>query len=214
MRAILVHGMGRSPLSQLMLGRRLRVADIHVHLFGYSTFRPFQTSLQRLVDTVLALPEDEPYILVGHSLGCVLIRASLPRIIQRPPAACFLLAPPNRVPRAAQFFGRNALYRFLTRDSGQLLKSESFMSSLPIPEGIAKVYAGTAGPTGWWSPFKNEPNDGVLTVSETVLSPDHAPQLVPSLHTFIMNSEYVAADITETVALLSPGAGVLAPGAR
>src|SRR5260370_13941729 len=110
MRAILVHGMGRSPLSQLVLARRLCSAGIRVHLFGYSTLRPFATSLKRLVDRVNALDGDEPFILVGHSLGCVLIRASLPHLLQQP-SACFLLAPPNRVPRAARFFGRNPLYR-------------------------------------------------------------------------------------------------------
>ena len=71
MRAILVHGMGRSPLSLLLLAKRLRSFGIGVDLFGYSTLRPFPVSLNRLVNRVLAL--DEPFILVGHSLGCVLI---------------------------------------------------------------------------------------------------------------------------------------------
>ena len=199
MRAILVHGMGRSPLSQLLLARRLRVAGIRVDLFGYSTFRPFETSVSRLATRVRSLGDGEPFILIGHSLGCVLIRAALPRL-EAPPAACFFLAPPNRAPRVARFFAGNRLYRLFTGDSGQRLSNGAFMAALPIPEGTVRVYAGTVGYRGRLSPFGYEPNDGVLAVSETTLSPSHAPVLVPALHTFIMNSQAVARDITATVA--------------
>jgi len=202
MRAILVHGMGRSPLSQLLLAKRLRASGIDVGLFGYSTFVPFNTSLNRLVKRVAKLGDEQPFILVGHSLGCVLIRAALPRL-GRQPAGCFLLAPPNSVPRAARFFSSNPLYRFYTGDSGQLLLDDAFMAALPIPDGIVRVYAGTAGYRGKWSPFHDEANDGVLSVSETMLSGANEPILVPALHTFIMNSEAVADDITSTVAALS-----------
>jgi pimeloyl-ACP methyl ester carboxylesterase len=201
MKAILVHGMGRSPLSQLLLAKRLRSSGIRVHLFGYSTFVRFNTSLSRLVKRVATLGGDEPFILVGHSLGCVLIRAALPRL-GRQPAGCFFLAPPNIVPRAARFFSSNPLYRFYTGDSGQLLLDDAFMAALPIPEGIVRVYAGTAGYRGKWSPFHDEANDGVLSVAETMLPNGHEPVLVPALHTFIMNSEAVADDIATAVASL------------
>ncbi|HXA17528.1 MAG TPA: alpha/beta hydrolase [Thermoanaerobaculia bacterium] len=201
MKAIVVHGMGRSPLSQLLLAKRLRSFGISVDLFGYSTFRPFTVSLNRLVTRVLAL--DEPFILVGHSLGCVLIRAALPRLTKVRPSACFFLAPPNRVPRAARLLGRNRLSQLLTGGSGRLLSDDDFMAALPVPECPVRVYAGTAGYTGRLSPFHDEPNDGVLAVSETVLSPSNAPVLVPVLHTFIMNSKVVARDIASTVASLT-----------
>jgi len=193
--------MGRSPLSQLLLAKRLKASGIEVGLFGYSTFVPFNTSLNRLVKRVAKLGDDEPFILVGHSLGCILIRAALPRLGQQP-AGCFLLAPPNIVPRAARFFASNPLYRFYTGDSGQLLLDDAFMAALPVPEGIVRVYAGTAGYKGKWSPFREEANDGVLSVSETMLSDGHEPILVPALHTFIMNSESVANDIAAAVASL------------
>jgi pimeloyl-ACP methyl ester carboxylesterase len=194
--------MGRSPLSQLLLAKRLRSAGIRVGLFGYATLLPFDRSLNRLVRRIAALDIDEPFVLIGHSLGCVLIRAALPRLNNRNPSACFFLAPPNIVPRAARFFASNRLYRFFTRDSGQLLSNEAFMAALPTPEGVVRVYAGTAGPRGRLSPFRQEPNDGILAVSETQLTTAHAPVLVPALHTFIMNSEAVAEDIASTIATL------------
>ena len=197
-RAILVHGMGRTPLSQLVLASRLRAAGIRVQLFGYSAFRPFATSVQRLVQRIHALERDDRFVLVGHSLGCLLIRASLAHLSEFQPAACFLLAPPNRVSKAARFFGRNPLYRFLTRDAGRLLGDEAFMNALPVPHGPLRIYAGTAGYSGAHSPF-HEANDGILTVSETCLVSSSPPVLVPALHTFIMNSAAVAADIVATV---------------
>jgi pimeloyl-ACP methyl ester carboxylesterase len=195
--------MGRSPLSQLLLAKRLRRSGMAVELFGYSTFFPFTRSLNRLVKRVAELGEDERFILVGHSLGCVLIRAALPRLGSRQPAGCFLLAPPNNVPRAARLFASNPLYRFFTRDSGQLLSNEAFMARLPVPEGTVRVYAGTAGYKGKLSPFGSESNDGILAVAETSLAAGDAPMLVPALHTFIMNSEAVANDIASVVATLT-----------
>ena len=161
-------------------------------------------TLNRLVARLRALETDEPFILVGHSLGCVLIRASIPRLGSIRPFACFFLAPPNRVPRAARFFAGNRLYRLMTGESGQLLADEAFMAALPIPPGPVKVYAGTAGHTGRLSPFKEEANDGILAVSETALSSAHTAILVPVHHTFIMNSKFIADDISNTVASLNP----------
>lgn len=50
MRVILVHGMGRSPLSQMILGMRLRARGFAVSYFGYSaTFSSFDATVARLV---------------------------------------------------------------------------------------------------------------------------------------------------------------------
>jgi len=203
MKAILIHGMGRTPVSQLLLARRLRLHGFRVHLFGYSTLQPFDTSLTRLVSRVRRLASDEPFILVGHSLGCVLIRAALPRLEPLRPVACFFLAPPSKVTKAARFFAKNALYRMLTRDSGQLLASEAFMGSLPLPTVPVRVYAGTGGYRGRFSPFHPEENDGILALSETPLSYGAEIVRVPAVHTFIMNSELVANDIAATTASIS-----------
>jgi pimeloyl-ACP methyl ester carboxylesterase len=206
MNALLAHGMGRTPASQLLLARRLRASGFRIHLFGYTTLRPFTVTLARLVARLRGLAGEEPFIVVGHSLGCVLLRAALPLLGPRQPLGCFFLAPPSTVPRAARFFAQNRLYRLLMGEPGQLLADDAFMTALPIPAGPVKIYAGTGGPTGRRSPFRQEPNDGILAVSETVLSPLSPPTLVPALHTFIMNSALVADDIAATVAalLLSP----------
>ncbi len=202
MQAILIHGMGRTPLSQFLLARRLRRHGLRVRLFGYSTMQSFGTCARRLESRVRALGKQEPFVLVGHSLGCVLIRAVLPRLEPIRPVACFFLAPPSKVTRAARYFENNPLYRFLTRDSGQRLANETFMQSLPLPVVPVRVYAGTAGWKGRFSPFKHEDNDGILAVSETPLYVDAPVVRVPALHTFIMNSPMVVGDIAATSASL------------
>lgn len=194
MKALLVHGMGRTPASQLLLAARLRHAGLPAHLFGYSALASWRATVARLVSRTLFVSSGRPYVLVGHSLGCVLIRAALPALAANPPSACFFLAPPSTVCRAARRFSRQRLFRLLTGEVGQLLASEAFMSSLPVPAVPTRVYAGTIGPRGPLSPFGDEPNDGILAVSETALT--GIPSIpVPALHTFIMNSRLVAGDI-------------------
>lgn len=186
--------MGRTPASQILLAARLRRAGIATHLFGYSARSSFESTVARLVSRAQFVSSGRPYVLVGHSLGCVLIRAALPALSAHPPSACFFLAPPSRACRAARHFSRQRVFRLLTGEAGQLLASEAFMSSLPVPGVPTRIYAGTAGPRGPLSPFGNELNDGILSVSETEI-PGIASVPVPALHTFIMNARIVADDI-------------------
>lgn len=198
MRAVLVHGMGRTPASQLLLALRLERLGLTTHLFGYGSRSRFEPTVERLVRRVKELAHPVPFVLVGHSLGSVLIRAALPRLAPLEPAACFFLAPPATACRAARFFSGNPLYRLFSGEMGRLLADDAFMRSLPVPTMPYRVHAGTAGPRGGVSPFGDEPNDGVLALSETRIG--DAPVVeVKAIHTFIMN----AASVAEEIAALS-----------
>jgi len=185
--------MGRSPVSQMILGMRLRARGFAVSYFGYSaTFSSFDATVARLVARLRAI--DEPYALAGHSLGTVLIRAALPQL-EHLPVACFFLGPPSRVPRLATKFAHHRLFRALTGDSGTRLADPAFFAALPPPCVPTKIYAGTAGPLT----LLDEPNDGILTVDETRIGDDCPVVEVPRLHTFLMNSRVVADDIVATL---------------
>jgi hypothetical protein len=193
-RAILIHGMGRTPMAMLLLAIRLRAAGLRPALFAYvPAFERWNGCVDRLEKFIEKRTKTEDFIMVGHSLGTVLIRTVLPRLTRKP-MACFFLAPPARACRAARKLAPRLLYRILFGEMGQLLSDPAFMDSLPIPDVPAKIYAGTGGPVGRYAPFKQEPNDGVLAVKETLL-PFVPVQTVPALHTFIMNSKIVAQDI-------------------
>jgi hypothetical protein len=207
MKALLVHGMGRTPASQLLLALRLEQRGIRTHLFGYSTLASFRSTTERLAARAAFVSSGQPLILIGHSLGSVLIRAALPALSPVTPSACYFLAPPSKACLAARHFSRQRLFRFLAGEAGRLLADEAFMSALPVPSVPVRIYAGTAGPRGLLSPFGDEPNDGILAVSETALGSFPVIE-VPSLHTFIMNSRLAADDIATYALSPDPHPGV------
>jgi hypothetical protein len=194
MHAILLHGMGRTPLAMSLLAARLHANGIRPHLFGYSvTFERWEACTQRLERFVRRCVGENDYIMIGHSMGSVLTRAILPRLDHKP-SACFFLTPPTQVCRAARILAPHPLSRLFGGEFAQLLVDERFMNSLPATGAPIKIYAGVGGPRGRYSPFGNEPNDGVLTLQEASL-PGVPLQTIPIMHPFIMNSKVVTQDI-------------------
>ena len=203
MDVVLIHGMGRTPLSMMRLRRRLRRAGHHPILFGYTpTFETLQGATARLVKLIERRVDTRHYALVGHSLGTVILRTALAHLQNRPPAACIFLAPPMLACRAARHFSRFRLYRLLTGEMGQWLADESFMQQLPMPAVPTRIYAGAGGPRASWLPFGMEANDGILAVSEASGRHQALAVEVPSLHAFIMNSKRVYADMTRFIETL------------
>jgi hypothetical protein len=196
MDAILIHGMGRTPAAMSILAARLMASNIRPHLFGYSvTFEKWEQCILRYKNFIEKRVKTNNFIIVGHSLGTVLTRAVLPKLMHKP-SACFFLAPPTQVCKAARNFYRYGPIRLFMSEIGQVLTDEQFMQTLPLPNMPTKIYAGVAGPRGRYSPFGEELNDGLLTVQETFL-PNVPMQTVPALHTFIMNSKVVTQDIVK-----------------
>lgn len=194
MHAILIHGLGRTPLSMLLLAKRLRAQGMTTHLFGYSAaFEGWDSCVERLRGFIAARARGERFIVIGHSLGCVLTRAVLPKLKHQPQLGVFL-APPSTASSLAIKLSKRWLFRALTGEMGQLLARRDFMDALPVPDIPLRVYAGTNGPRGRWMPFGDEPNDGIVSVKEVQLG-SIPVQLLPTIHTLIMNSRQVAADI-------------------
>lgn len=205
MRAILVHGLFRTPVSMFLLGRRLARAGLDVSYFGYSaSIELTDATAARLARRVRKVVDGE-YVFVSHSLGAVLIRMALPALEDIPPSACFLIAPPSRACQAARHFvERWPLLPLLTRDAGHRLADARFMDSLPVPRMPTRIYAGTAGPAGPRAPFGGAKNDTILTVDDTRIRGCEVVE-VPAIHTLIMNSRFVADDI---VAVAGRGARI------
>ena len=190
--AVLVHGIGRTPASMLLLAARLRRAGLTCHLFGYlAAFESFDRITARLARRLQRVA-DGPYIAVGHSLGGLLLRAAvhaLPSSVARP-EHLFLLGTPNSSARVARRLRRWLPYRLVHGDCGQLLADPSRIDAVPCPEVPMTLVVGTGGWRGRWSPFGSEENDGMVAVSEVVR--DGAPLVrLPVWHTFMMNSRDV-----------------------
>lgn len=193
MKVLLIHGQGRTWLSMLLLGWRLKRQRYTVCYFGYMTWlEGFDKITHRFVRTLGAKMEDQLYVIIGHSLGNIITRASLPHLTSNPPRHLIMLAPPNQPPRLGKIFKSNLIYRLFTRDCGQKVADDAFYEKLPRPTIPTTIIAGTRGLPKFLSPFAGEANDMVLAVSETRLEGLAEPVLVRASHPFIMNSKQVA----------------------
>jgi len=192
---LFVHGMGRTSFSGWPLLYRLRRAGYKTNSFGYVvSFEGFDHIRNRLVQKIIALASQGKYVLIGHSLGGILIRAALhmlPPGIRRPEHV-FLLGSPIASPRLAGKFVRSPIFRVFTRDCGRLLASEDRMFAIGALSTPVTAIAGVSGLSSKFGPFYGEANDGLVSVSE--LSAPWLGDLVqiPTIHTLLPCSKRVA----------------------
>ena len=201
MKILLVHGMARTPLSMWRLGRAIRGPGIETTYFGYlvavQTFGEIVSRLQVRLEEMA----DADYIVIGHSLGGVLLRAAvatLPPDIRRP-RRIIMLATPNHSPRLARRFQRHWWYRTLNGDPGQWLADESRFRAIPPLDVPCTIVAGTRGIGGRWSPFGQDANDGLVAVKETALDGANEMIEVPATHAFVMNNTRVREIVQRSV---------------
>lgn len=202
MRVLLVHGLGRTPLSMAWLARRLRRASHRPETFGYAAWAASYAAIRsRLVARIARMDDDgAPWAAVGHSLGGLLLRDAIAAASPHKLAHLVMLATPNQLPRLALQAARVPPVRWFTGECGARLASPEYFAALPEPTVTHTIIAGTRGITGRWSPFGEEPNDGIVAVRETVLAASAPPRTVRAAHTFIMNDRAVQAMILEILA--------------
>lgn len=201
MHVILVHGLGRTTLSLAGLARCLRNAGHTTETFGYvgalESFAQIRDRLRARLERIAATGPE--YGVLGHSLGGLLLRAALPGV--RPqPRHLVMLATPNRPPRLARRFRGFWPFRFAGGDAGRRLGDPEFFAALPLPTVPYTIIAGTAGARGRLSPFGTEPNDWVVSLTETLVSDADQPVLAPVGHTFMMGDRAVRAAVLRVLA--------------
>ncbi|WP_412061369.1 esterase/lipase family protein [Rubrivirga sp. IMCC45206] len=171
---VLVHGMGRTPLSMAPLAIALQRAGYRVLNVGYDSQRPGVAEIgaalgDRVARELAAEPAPRVHY-VGHSLGTVVIRWHL--LHDPPPGASrvVMLAPPNQGAASADRFA--ALVGWALPPIRELGASGGTAAELgPLPDVAVAVVAGD--------------RDGKVAVAETCL--DGAQhRVVPSGHTALM----------------------------
>lgn len=204
MRVLLVHGLGRTPVSLQGLARALRRAGHSTRLFGYYAFAEHYDRIRlRLASELRAMARSpEPVGLIGHSLGGLLLRHALVEAPGLRVHRLIMLGTPNQPPRLAVRANRWLPFRVFARSCGTLLATPGAFSRIPPPAVPYTLVAGTAGWRRIPGPFGAEPNDGVISVSETLLSEADEPLLLPVSHTFMMNDSQLQRLVLE---LLNPG---------
>ncbi|MEO0885903.1 MAG: alpha/beta fold hydrolase [Cyanobacteria bacterium J06648_10] len=190
MNILLVHGLGRTPLSMWGLARALQKAGHDTELFGYVTLmQSFDEIADNLRDRLQTLSQPGSYGIVTHSMGGILTRAALANSRFRLPQHVVMLAPPNTSPRAARIANRFFPFRWFANQSGQNMATPAFYDTLPALSCPYTLIAGTLGPTGSFSPFGDEINDLIVGISEIRMKPTDPIVQVPALHSFIMNND-------------------------
>jgi hypothetical protein len=201
-RVLLVHGLGRTPVSFVRLGRALQREGCVTASFPYAAFaQSVESIVGRLAARLDALAGASDFAVVGHSLGGLLLRAAIPRMRSAPPRHLVMLGTPNQPPRAARLAARMLPFRWIAGECGTCLSSQSFYDTLPPPMVPYTLIAGTGGITGRWSPFGSEPNDGLVAVGETRVVPEDPVLTFPVSHTFMMNDRRVQAAICDALGL-------------
>ena len=194
MNILLIHGLGRTPLSMGSMADALRRSGHTPDFFGYVTlFQSFDAIVARLRDRLRCLSALGPYGAVSHSLGGVLLRAALAQANFPQPVRVVMLAPPNQSPKAGRLANRLWPFRWFAGQSGHNLASPDFYAQLPVLTCPYTLVAGTIGPTGPLSPFGEEVNDLILGIGEVKMKKSDALLQVPALHSFIMNDTAVQA---------------------
>ena len=202
MQALFVHGMGRTHFSGLPMLWRMRKHGISTSSFFYSvTFEDFPSIVNRLRQRVVNVANRDEYVLIGHSLGGVIIRSVLASLPEgtRMPNRVFIMGSPVRPSRIAKYLGRNWLYWLVTRDCGQMLGSEERMQCIP-PCGVPTTsFVGTSGIHGRLSPFGDEINDGVVAESEVSATWITEEIKVPVVHSWMPSSKQITQLIIERI---------------
>lgn len=186
---ILLHGMGRSRASMLVLKRRLEKAGYETLNFPYQAATKSLDDLsQSLRDFIKTNVKTDKYHFVGHSLGNIIARNGFREGYPEGLGRIVMLAPPNQPAHLAKKFKSNLLFKLLTGDSGQRLGSDEYYKDLPAPSVEFGVVAGDKGQRLTF----DEPNDGVVSVESTRLPGMKDWILLHHAHTFIMNSSDTA----------------------
>ena len=192
MNILLVHGLGRTPLSLWGMANALKQAGHTTEFFGYATpFQSFDDIALRLRDRIQSLSTLGPYALVTHSMGGILTRAALALASFPQPTHVVMLAPPNSSPLAARIANRFFPFRWYATQSGANMANPAFYTQLPILTCPYTLIAGTLGPTGSLRPFGQEPNDMLVGLNEIPMRPEDPILKFPALHTFLMNRKDV-----------------------
>ena len=189
---VAVHGLWMIGGVMAILRWRIEPHGFDVRPFSYRSIRMgLDANAARLAEFVAGVPGDTVHLL-GHSLGCVVIRAMLERHALARPGRIVCLGPPfagsvtaervTRLPGGSHVIGRS------TRD---LLARGGFTTAVAgreigiiagrVPIGLGRLFGTFAGPS-----------DGMVAVEETRLegAADHI--VLPVAHTSLLWSAEVA----------------------
>ena len=204
---MVLHGLGRTPRSMVLLSSRLERAGYRVVTLGYpSTSAP----IEALVDTLGRAVDDccrthpRGVHFVTHSLGGVLVRSYLSEQPEAHEGRVVMLSPPSQGCEIIDAFSDSPMLRSFIGPSGSQLGTDStgIATQLgPVTFSLGIITGDRSlNPIGSW--LIPGPDDGKVGVDRAKIEGAADFLVVPATHTFIMNRRDVA---EETVYFLEHG---------
>ena len=192
---VLVHGLGRSPSSMLILAQRLTWAGYRATIPRYpSRTAPFAEQLGTLRGFVQRCCSDVPRVhFVGHSLGALVIRGYLAEHRPDSLGRVVLLAPPNRGSLFVDWLEEMQLASDMLGPVGSALGTDTadLPANLPHPDYEVGIIAGNRSTQPIGPPAIPGPDDGIVSIDQARIG--DVPMLVlPRSHAFIANSRHTA----------------------
>jgi alpha-beta hydrolase superfamily lysophospholipase len=186
---VLLHGLGRTPLSMTALWLAARSRGYRVINWHYrSAFGSVADHAQAFAAEVAPRIANAPRVhFVTHSLGGIVVRQFLATNALPNLGRVVMLAPPNRGSEVADVLQRSKLIARCvvpTRELGT--SATSVPSNLPPATFPVGVIAGSRSHIPLFSRWMNDvPNDGVVAVERTKLDGMSDFVVLPRTHTML-----------------------------
>lgn len=198
---VLLHGLGRTPLSMWRLAREARRRGRQVHNLGYPSRRePIRAHAERIGKQLAAIAAEQgPLDVVTHSMGGIVLRAAVadgwiaPAQLHR----VVMLAPPNGGSELADALSRTWWFGMIMGPAALELRTsaDGIPAQLPPASFTLGVIIGRRS----WSPLFGRafagPNDGKVSVARAGVVGMRELRIVDRGHTFVMDAPEVVAEV-------------------
>lgn len=198
---ILLHGLGRSRFSMSRIALKLESAGYTTLNCGYPSTR---STIGNLVDRYIAEAvldcerrNAAKIHVVTHSLGGILIRCYLQDHSLPKGSRIVMLSPPNRGSEVVDYLKKYRWFEWILGPSAVELGTgaESLPNRLNRVSGEIGVITGNVSSDPWFSGLISGAHDGKVSVERAKLGEMTDFLVVPSGHTFIMQSPLVIRQI-------------------
>jgi len=200
---ILLHGLGRTPLSMKRLEWSLKRENYRVINAAYPSTRiSIQDAADHYLDDVLKNQTTDRTVkihFVAHSLGGIVLRQYLSNHQIENLGRVVMLAPPSQGSELAERLKNNRLYRLATGPAGQQLgpAESSLPKQLGPPEFEFGIIAGDRSLNPLFSLWIPGPDDGKVSVRSTQLCGMADFLLVHKSHTWMAWSKQVSRAVAQ-----------------